>query len=64
MAITGVQPVLFSLEKNYPNPSMHRPDQIRDCQRLSVKLQIFDTLGGQTATLLDQSMNAGSTAYL
>jgi len=56
----AVQPVRFSLEQNYPNPfnasTLIKFEIASDCP---VKLQIFDTLGRQTATLLDQSMNAG-----
>ncbi|MBN1542917.1 T9SS type A sorting domain-containing protein, partial [candidate division KSB1 bacterium] len=57
----AARPVRFNLEQNYPNPfNASTLIRFEIYQNSPVKLQIFDTLGREIATLVDKPMNAGA----
>ncbi len=60
-----VLPAEFSLEQNYPNPfnpvtnfSFHIPD-VGTQRAVSVQIKIYNTLGKEVATIVNQEMNPG-----
>jgi hypothetical protein len=57
-------PTSFSLEQNYPNP-FNPSTTIQFSVPISgnVQLTLFDALGKQNITLINQSMTAGSYQY-
>ncbi|MBI3578892.1 MAG: T9SS type A sorting domain-containing protein, partial [Ignavibacteriales bacterium] len=64
--VTGVQetyevlPTSFSLAQNYPNPfNPSTTIQYTIPRRSQVRLKVFDTMGREVATIIDQELNAG-----
>jgi len=57
-------PSEFKLEQNYPNP-FNPSTEIRFSipKDSHVKLELFNTLGGKVATLMNKEMSAGSHNY-
>ncbi|MBI3586184.1 MAG: T9SS type A sorting domain-containing protein, partial [Ignavibacteriales bacterium] len=65
-AVTGVQetyevlPASFSLAQNYPNPfNPSTTIQYTVPRRSNVRLRVFDTMGREVATIINQEVNAG-----
>jgi len=59
--VTNIQPVSFNLSQNYPNP--FNPSTTINYtipEESSVKLKIFDILGSEILTIVDETQKAGN----